>query len=123
MTETLVVNGLAGGYGHRTLFNDVNLTVAAGDVVGVVGVNGAGKSTFLKILAGVEKPLAGTIALSPADAFVGYLPQEHTRTPGETIAAYIARRTGCQAATTAMDDTAEAFGADPDNAEVGGKRS
>lgn len=118
MTETLVVNGLAGGYGHRTLFNDVNLTVAAGDVVGVVGVNGAGKSTFLKILAGVEKPLAGTIALSPADAFVGYLPQEHTRTPGETIAAYIARRTGCQAATTAMDDTAEAFGADPDNAAL-----
>ncbi|ALC05463.1 ABC transporter duplicated ATPase [Corynebacterium deserti GIMN1.010] len=117
MNQSLVVSGLSGGYGHRTLFTDVNLTVASGDVIGVVGVNGAGKSTFLKLLAGVDTPLAGTISLSPVDAFVGYLPQEHTRTPGETIADYIARRTGCAAATAEMDATAEAFGVDPDNAE------
>ncbi|ANE03654.1 ABC-F family ATP-binding cassette domain-containing protein [Corynebacterium crudilactis] len=118
MTETLVVQNLSGGYGHRTLFNNVNLTVAAGDIVGVVGVNGAGKSTFLKILAGVENPQAGSIALSPPDAFVGYLPQEHSRRADETIADYIARRTGCAAATTAMDDTAEAFGVDPENTKL-----
>ncbi|WP_222865847.1 ATP-binding cassette domain-containing protein [Aeromicrobium senzhongii] len=51
MTETLVATGLAGGHAHRTLFDDLDLTVAPGDVVGVVGVNGAGKSTLLRILA------------------------------------------------------------------------
>lgn len=118
MNETLVVHNLAGGYGHRTLFDNLNLTVAAGDVIGVVGVNGAGKSTFLKILAGVEKPLEGHLTLSPADAFVGWLPQEHERTAGETIADYIARRTGCAAATKAMDDTAAAYGENPEDADL-----
>ncbi|MBQ9918911.1 MAG: ABC-F family ATP-binding cassette domain-containing protein [Microbacterium sp.] len=113
MTATLVAQGLAGGYGHRTLFEGVDLTVAPGDVVGVVGANGAGKSTLLRLLAGVDEPLAGTIALAPADAFVGWLPQEHERVDGETVAAYIARRTGCAEATREMDATAAALG-DPE---------
>ena len=116
MTATLVAQGLAGGYGHRTLFKGVDLTVAPGDVVGVVGANGAGKSTLLRLLAGVDEPLAGTIALAPADAFVGWLPQEHERVEGETVAEYIARRTGCAEATTEMDATAAALG---DPAAVG----
>lgn len=110
MTATLVAQGLAGGYGHRTLFDGVDLTVAPGDVVGVVGANGAGKSTLLRLLAGVDDPQAGTVSLAPADAFVGWLPQEHERVPGETVAAYIARRTGCAAATREMDATAAALG-------------
>ncbi|MFZ8755818.1 ABC-F family ATP-binding cassette domain-containing protein [Microbacterium sp. HMH0099] len=110
MTATLVAQGLAGGYGHRTLFEGVDLTVAPGDVVGVVGANGAGKSTLLRLLAGVDDPQAGTVSLAPADAFVGWLPQEHERVPGETVAAYIARRTGCAAATQEMDATAAALG-------------
>lgn len=113
MTATLVAQGLAGGYGHRTLFEGVDLTVAPGDVVGVVGANGAGKSTLLRLLAGVDELLAGTIALAPADAFVGWLPQEHERVDGETVAAYIARRTGCAEATREMDATAAALG-DPE---------
>ena len=68
--------------------------MAAGDVVDVVGANGAGKSTLLRILAGELAPLAGTVSVAPADAFVGWLPQEHERVPGETVAGYIARRTG-----------------------------
>lgn len=110
MTATLVAKDLAGGHGHRTLFADLSLTVAPGDVVGVVGANGAGKSTLLRILAGVDQPQAGTVSLAPSDAFVGWLPQEHERTGGETIAAYIARRTGCAQATTEMESTAEALG-------------
>ncbi len=85
MTATLVAQGLAGGYGHRTLFDSLDLTVTAGDVVGLVGANGAGKSTLLKLLAGVDEPQAGTIRLSPADAFVGWLPQEHERIAGESV--------------------------------------
>ncbi|WJS90463.1 ABC-F family ATP-binding cassette domain-containing protein [Microbacterium testaceum] len=110
MTATLVAQGLAGGHGHRTLFDGVDLTVAPGDVVGVVGANGAGKSTLLRLLAGVDEPQAGTISLAPADAFVGWLPQEHERVAGETVSQYIARRTGCAEATREMDATAAALG-------------
>jgi ATPase subunit of ABC transporter with duplicated ATPase domains len=106
MTATLVAKNVAGGFAHRTLFEGLDLTVAPGDVVGVVGVNGAGKSTLLRILAGDVEPLEGTISLAPADAFVGWLPQEHQRVPGETVAGYVARRTGCAAATLAMEAAA-----------------
>ncbi|MGA5534579.1 ribosomal protection-like ABC-F family protein [Mycolicibacterium nivoides] len=112
MTATLVAKNVAGGFAHRTLFEGLDLTVAPGDVVGVVGVNGAGKSTLLRILAGDLNPLDGVVNLAPADGFVGWLPQEHERVPGETVAAYIARRTGCTAATLAMEAAAEAL-ADP----------
>ncbi|VXB80513.1 ABC-F family ATP-binding cassette domain-containing protein [Frigoribacterium sp. 9N] len=113
MSASLVAKGLAGGHGHRTLFDDLDLTVAPGDVVGVVGVNGAGKSTLLRLLAGVDEPQAGTITLNPGDAFVGWLPQEHERVPGETVADYIGRRTGSTQATAEMDAAAAALG-DPD---------
>jgi ATPase subunit of ABC transporter with duplicated ATPase domains len=124
MTATLVAKNVAGGFAHRTLFEGLDLTVAPGDVVGVVGVNGAGKSTLLRILAGDVEPLEGTVSLAPADAFVGWLPQEHQRVPGETVAGYIARRTGCAAATLAMDAAAASLAdagevsADADPADV-----
>ncbi|TQK29634.1 ribosomal protection-like ABC-F family protein [Arthrobacter sp. SLBN-53] len=107
MTATLVVKDVAGGYAHRTLFENVNVTVSPGDVLGVVGANGAGKSTLMRILAGDLSPLDGTISRAPADAFIGWLPQEHERIAGESVAAYIARRTGCAAATAAMEAAAE----------------
>ncbi len=110
MTATLVARDLSGGYAHRTLFSHLNLTVAPGDVVGVVGSNGAGKSTLLRLLAGAAEPLAGSVSTAPADAFIGWLPQEHERVQGETVGGYIARRTGAAAATVAMETTAEALG-------------
>jgi len=113
MTATLVAKGLAGGYAARTLFDSLDLTVAPGDVIGLVSVNGAGKSTLLRLLAGVDEPLAGTVSLAPTDAFVGWLPQEHERIEGETVAAYLARRTGCADATATMDAAAAALG-EPD---------
>lgn len=113
MTATLVAKDAAGGFAHRTLFEGVDLTVAPGDVIGVVGANGAGKSTLLRILAGDLEPLAGSVSLAPADAFVGWLPQEHERVEGETVGAYIARRTGCAQAAQAMDAAVAAL-ADPD---------
>jgi len=118
MTATLVAKNVAGGFAHRTLFEGLDLTVAPGDVIGVVGANGAGKSTLLRILAGDIDPLDGTVSTTPADAFVGWLPQEHQRVPGETVAAYIARRTGCTAATQAME-SATADLADPSQSPVG----
>ena len=119
MTATLVAKNVAGGFAHRTLFEGLDLTVAPGDVIGVIGANGAGKSTLLRILAGDLDPLDGTVSLAPADAFVGWLPQEHQRISGETVAAYIARRTGCTAATQAME-AAAALLADPGTAAASG---
>nr|WP_216658652.1 ABC-F family ATP-binding cassette domain-containing protein [Nocardioides sp. zg-1230] len=101
---------MSGGHGHRVLFEGLDLTVAPGDVIGVVGANGAGKSTLLSLLGGVAQPMAGTVECAPRDAFVGWLPQEHERVPGETVAHYLARRTGAADATTAMEATAGALG-------------
>ena len=113
MSAHLVAKDLAGGHAHRTLFEGLDLTVAPGDVVGVVGANGAGKTTLLRILAGDLAPLGGSVSTAPSDAFVGWLPQEHERLPDETVAQYLARRTGVTAATEAMERDAVALG-EPD---------
>ena len=118
VTAHLVTKDLAGGHAHRTLFDSLDLTVAPGDVVGVVGVNGAGKSTLLRILAGDLEPVDGTVSLAPTDAFVGWLPQEHERVPGETVGQYVARRTGATAATAAMESTAAALGQEDPTGEL-----
>ncbi|GAA2171838.1 ABC-F family ATP-binding cassette domain-containing protein [Agrococcus versicolor] len=118
MSARLVAKDLAGGHGHRTLFEHLDLTVAPGDVVGVVGANGAGKSTLLRILAGVDAPQDGAVMLDPPDAFVGWLPQEHERVPGETVAEHVARRTGCAQATAEMDEAAAAL-AEPEGRSDG----
>ena len=109
MSATLVAKDLAGGHGHRTLFESLNLTVAPGDVVGVVGANGAGKSTLLRLLSGELAPSGGTVSAAPSDAFIGWLPQEHERVAGETVAGYLGRRTGAASATEAMEATAAAL--------------
>ncbi|KRE96263.1 heme ABC transporter ATP-binding protein [Nocardioides sp. Soil774] len=117
MTATLVAKDLSGGHGHRILFEGLDLTVAPGDVIGVVGANGAGKSTLLSLLGGAAAPVAGSVSCAPRDAFVGLLPQEHERVPGETVAAYVARRTGAAEATAAMEATAAALGSDEPGAD------
>lgn len=117
MTATLVARSLSGGYAHRVLFSGLSLTVAPGDVIGVVGANGAGKSTLLALLAGAVPPFDGTVERHPGDAFVGWMPQEHERIPGESVAEYIARRTGAAGATVAMEATAEALGTESTQAQ------
>ncbi|UFN44663.1 ABC-F family ATP-binding cassette domain-containing protein [Nocardioides okcheonensis] len=110
MPATLVAKDLSGGHGHRVLFEGLDLTVAPGDVIGVVGANGAGKSTLLSLLGGATEPMAGSVSCAPSDAFVGLLPQEHERVPGETVAHYVARRTGATRATADMEAAAAALG-------------
>ena len=86
MTATLRISGLSASRGERTLFSDLDLTVAPGDVIGLVGANGAGKSTLLTALAGIgTADVEGSIILSPPDAAVGYLAQEPDRIEGETV--------------------------------------
>jgi ATPase subunit of ABC transporter with duplicated ATPase domains len=112
MGATLVAKDLAAGHGDRVLFSGLDLVVAPGDVIGLVGANGAGKSTLLRTLAGLVPAEEGTIRLSPASANVGHLPQEPERRAGETVRAFLARRTGVAQAQSAMDAAAEALGSD-----------
>ncbi len=106
---TLQASNLAAGHGERPLFSGLDLIVAPSDVIGLVGANGAGKSTLLRLLAGIVEPDKGSIALSPPDATVGYLPQEQQRNETETVLQFLGRRTGVTAAQTAMDAAAEAM--------------
>ncbi|MGK4580072.1 ABC-F family ATP-binding cassette domain-containing protein [Kitasatospora sp. HPMI-4] len=107
MSATLVVNDLTAGHGDRSLFSGLDLVVAPGDVVGLVGVNGAGKSTLLRLLAGLDTPESGTVRLSPPTASIGHLPQEPERRAGESVRAFLARRTGVAAAQAALDEATE----------------
>ncbi|MGF7234181.1 MAG: ABC-F family ATP-binding cassette domain-containing protein [Frankia sp.] len=109
MSATLVAKGLAAGHGARELFSGLDLVVAPGDVIGLVGVNGAGKSTLLRMLAGADRPESGTVSLAPPTAPVGYLAQEPERRPGETVLAFLARRTGVADALATMETATEAL--------------
>lgn len=70
-TENLTLN-----FGGRTLFEDVSLKFTHGYCYGLIGANGAGKSTFLKILAGQISPSKGSVALTPGER-IAYLKQNH----------------------------------------------
>src|SRR5439155_4917784 len=80
-------------------------------------VNGAGKSTLLRMLAGLQAPEHGTVQVSPPTATVGHLPQEPERRPGETVRAFLARRTGVAAAQHDLDAAAEALSGGHDGAD------
>ncbi|QVI33694.1 multidrug ABC transporter ATP-binding protein [Lacticaseibacillus chiayiensis] len=60
---TLTIDGLTGGYGNLTILKDVSFTVPSGKIVGLIGLNGAGKSTTIKHIIGLLTPQTGTIDL------------------------------------------------------------
>ena len=74
------INSLTVAYGGFTLLDDINFHISENDRIGLVGKNGAGKSTILKLICGLQSPTSGKIAV-PSDVRIGYLPQimEHHR--------------------------------------------
>ena len=94
----LVAKDLQRHHGAQAVLGGVSLSVTEGTRLGIVGPNGVGKSTLLRVLAGLEVPDAGTVERAPATTTVGFLPQEPDAQPGETLRAYLARRTGVAAA-------------------------
>jgi ATPase subunit of ABC transporter with duplicated ATPase domains len=110
-TASLVARGLGKSFGRAVVLDGVDLTVGPDTRAGVVGPNGTGKTTLLRLLAGLERPDRGSIALLPPSATVGYLPQEPERRAGETLRAFLGRRTGVAAADQAMEDAAAALAA------------
>jgi ATPase subunit of ABC transporter with duplicated ATPase domains len=115
MPGYLAAHGVTKSFGAAEVLRCVSLSVAPGDRVGVIGPNGIGKSTFLRILAGLEEADDGRIVRSGT---VGYLPQEPDERPGETLLAYLARRTGVGGAAGHMDDLATRLGDDPELAQA-----
>ena len=72
----ITVSNLSLRFGKRTLFEDVNLKFTQGNCYGVIGANGAGKSTFMKILAGEVDPTSGSVSFTPGER-MAVLNQNH----------------------------------------------
>src|SRR5690554_5265304 len=70
------VSNLSLRYGKRVLFEDVNLKFTGGNCYGVIGANGAGKSTFLKIISGDVDPTSGSVSFTPGER-MAVLKQDH----------------------------------------------
>ncbi len=80
----LTLEKITKNYGVKPLMANVDLTIESGDRIGVIGVNGTGKSTFLRVCAGVEEADSGRITTA-SGMRVGYLPQSPDFTPGTTV--------------------------------------
>src|SRR6266516_2006396 len=106
----LAASNIVKSHGPQRVLDGVSLVVPSGARIGLVGPNGVGKSTLLRVLAGLEPPDAGTVR---ANGTVGYLPQEVDARPGETLLAALERRTGIATAAAEMDALAARLGGEP----------
>ena len=72
--EVLTAKGLSKGYGDKNLFHDLDLEIIGGERIGLIGDNGTGKSTLIKLITGEELPDSGKLRMGPT-VKIGYLPQ------------------------------------------------
>ena len=80
----ITVSNVSVQFGKRVLFNDVNLKFTSGNCYGIIGANGAGKSTFLRTIYGDLDPTTGTIALGPGER-LSVLSQDHFKWDAFTV--------------------------------------
>lgn len=115
----LAVHHLAKSFGLDPLFQNVNFTIQPGERLGLVGVNGCGKTTLMRILAGLERPDSGSVAYTPAQVRVGYLPQGYEFNGDETIQSFFTRAEGdLSALEERLLDLAAALGDDADQPDL-----
>jgi ATPase subunit of ABC transporter with duplicated ATPase domains len=115
---SLAARDISKSFGAVQVLERVSLVVSPGDRVGIVGPNGIGKSTLLRVLAGLEQPDRGTVVRPGA---VGYLPQEPELAAGGSVLDSLARRTGVAEAAAEMDALAERLAGEPGLAAAHGE--
>ena len=113
--------GVTKHHGGQVVLDGASLAVGPRARIGLVGPNGVGKSTVLRLLAGEEAPDGGAVVLDPPDLTVAHMPQEHDARPGETLLERLARRTGIAAAERELEAAAATL-ADGDDAGVAAGR-
>jgi ATPase subunit of ABC transporter with duplicated ATPase domains len=91
--STLVASNISKSHGSVPVLVDVSVGVQLRSRLGVVGPNGIGKSTLLRILAGLEEADSGIVSRKPESLTVGYLPQE-VGSSGESVRSFVTRRSG-----------------------------
>lgn len=80
----ITVSNVAVQFGKRVLYNDVNLKFTNGNIYGIIGANGAGKSTFLKVISGELDPTKGSVTLGPGER-LSVLSQDHFKFDSHTV--------------------------------------
>ncbi len=108
---TLVAHRITKHRGLAPILVDVDVTIGAEHRIGIIGPNGVGKTTLLRVLAGLEVPDSGRVTVTPVTATVGYLAQESEAIGDETLRELLQRRTGVSEAERRFAVSAEALAA------------
>jgi ATPase subunit of ABC transporter with duplicated ATPase domains len=103
---SLVARDISKSYGPHVVLDRVSFTLAPHHRIGIVAPNGTGKSTLLKIVAGIEAADSGAVTAAPPTATIGYLPQEQDTERVQTLREYLGHRTGVTAATMGLEQAA-----------------
>ncbi|MGH2524131.1 MAG: ATP-binding cassette domain-containing protein, partial [Anaerolineales bacterium] len=117
----LTAHQLSQAFGLETILDNVSFSLNPGERVGLVGPNGCGKTTLLRILAGLDPPDSGAVQLNPSDLRVGYLPQglDEKRDSAETLEGFLNRGLGDLPTLTAeLERLAEALARTPDQPDL-----
>ncbi len=118
----LTAHHLTKSYGIQPILQDISFSVSSGERIGLIGPNGCGKSTLMRILANLEKPDAGTVAHTRPALRIGYLAQGLEPAPGQTIDSTLNLQTVNQAELEAeIAALALEIASDPHNAAAQGR--
>lgn len=90
----LAVSNISKSFGIKNILNQVSFTLKQGERAGLIGPNGCGKTTLLRILAGIDPADSGTMHLTPSHLRIGYLPQGLVFQPEDTISDFLGHRSG-----------------------------
>ncbi len=114
----LTVHSLSKSYELQTIFDNVSFNLNPGERAGLVGPNGCGKTTLLRILTGSEQPSSGRVTRDPR-LRIGYLSQGFTQDPSATVGETVGRAAGNAAALeAALAEAAAALAANPNDAQL-----
>jgi ATPase subunit of ABC transporter with duplicated ATPase domains len=112
----LSLSRVSKSFGAQLVLDNVSLAVGPRSRIGLVGPNGVGKTTLLRLLAGLEEPDGGSVSREPKTLRVGYVEQERDLWPDETLLGFLTRRTGVARAERELERLTRALEDDPNQA-------